>query len=74
MTTLFRPFVHRQNEDGSIASICQLCYVTVVTATWETDLERAETGHKCDRERLGQFETTHKQPFQTTWMSTNRQS
>lgn len=41
-------FVHRENREGTIDSICRACYVTVGTSAWEADLERAEKDHVCD--------------------------
>jgi len=41
-------FAHRLNEDGTIDSICRDCFVTVTTASSESDLEHEECDHTCD--------------------------
>lgn len=41
-------FVHRDNADGTIASFCRGCFMTVASSRWEAELERAENNHKCD--------------------------
>lgn len=41
-------FVHRDNADGTTASFCRRCFMTVASSQWEADLERAERNHKCD--------------------------
>ena len=41
-------FVHRLNEDGTIASICQNCFATIATEESESVLEREERKHCCD--------------------------
>jgi hypothetical protein len=41
-------FTHRKNQDGTTDSICRRCFVTVVTASREEDLDRAEHTHCCD--------------------------
>ncbi len=49
MTSPVRPaFVHRENRDGTIESLCRKCCVTVCTAVWEADLDEAEKIHACD--------------------------
>ena len=45
-------FVHRQNRDNTIDSICRSCFATVATAMWEADLDAAEIDHSCDRMML----------------------
>ena len=41
-------YSRRENPDGTMDSICRKCFVTVVTAWRETDLNRAEHSHTCD--------------------------
>ena len=41
-------FVHRDNADGTTATFCRRCYMTVASSQREADLERAERYHKCD--------------------------
>jgi hypothetical protein len=41
-------FVHRDKADGTIASFCRGCFMTVASSHWEAELERAENNHKCD--------------------------
>jgi hypothetical protein len=43
-----RRFAHRRNADGTIDSICPICFVTVHTATCESDLSASEREHACD--------------------------
>lgn len=45
------PFAHRENDDGTIDSICIECITVIASGEWE-DLERAESEHKCDRQRI----------------------
>ena len=42
-------FPHRQNQDGTIDSICPHCFSTVATSSDETILLGAERLHKCVR-------------------------
>lgn len=42
------PFTHRPNADGTTDSICNKCFITVVTALGEGELDRAEKRHVCD--------------------------
>lgn len=42
-------FAHRPNRDGTFDSICRVCYRTVVDHVRETELERAEQEHVCER-------------------------
>ena len=48
-------FVHRENRDGTIDSICRRCFVTVVSSTLRADLERREKDHICDPLALARF-------------------
>ena len=41
-------FVRRISADGTTHSICIRCFVTIVIATRESDLDRAEQNHACD--------------------------
>lgn len=41
-------YAHRQNADGTTDSICRNCFATVITASCEGDLARAEHDHTCD--------------------------
>jgi hypothetical protein len=41
-------FARRTNADGSIDSICRKCYITVASATRESDLVCFEREHICD--------------------------
>jgi len=49
-------FAHRMNLDGTTDSICPRCYVTVCNSRWQMEMERMETGHVCDTERLAYFD------------------
>lgn len=40
-------FVHRQNKDGTIDSICRRCFRTVATALTEEELRPGEEAHRC---------------------------
>jgi hypothetical protein len=58
MDRLFRdPFTHRPLPDGTTASFCNECFVTVATARWEAELERAERAHVCDRSLLDYWQS-----------------
>ena len=52
VSSLQSTFVHRDNSDGTIDSICRECLLTVASAIWETELEHAEHDHSCDPYRL----------------------
>lgn len=41
-------FAHRSNRNGTTDTICRHCLATVATATWEAELDRAESTHACD--------------------------
>jgi hypothetical protein len=41
-------FVHRDAADGTTASFCRKCFITVASSQREADLERAERNHECD--------------------------
>ena len=41
-------FVHRENSDGTIDSICLICFLTVATAQTEPELVSVEASHQCD--------------------------
>jgi len=49
-------YPHRANKDGTIDSICPLCYVTLGTSHFEADLERMEVKHICNPARLHYLE------------------
>ena len=55
-TILASEFPHRSNKDGTIDSICPHCYVTIGRATWEADLDRMESEHVCNPQRLLHFQ------------------
>ena len=40
-------YAHRRNYDGTLDSICKLCYLTVARAYRETDLTQLEVRHVC---------------------------
>jgi hypothetical protein len=40
-------FVHRENEDSTIDSICTNCFQTVASGYSEPDIIRAEEAHAC---------------------------
>jgi hypothetical protein len=47
-------FAYRRNGDGSIDSICRICYLTAATADDEAELHEREKDHRCrDRQRNG---------------------
>ena len=41
-------FIHRFNNDGTIDTVCRVCFITVATRTCESDLERLEHDHLCN--------------------------
>ena len=41
-------FVHLILPNGTTDSICSCCFVTIATATRESDLDRDELNHACD--------------------------
>ena len=45
-------FVHIENRDGTIDSICLQCHTTVYKSFWEADLDQAETLHACNSDPL----------------------
>lgn len=48
-------FVHRQNADGKIDSICVRCITVIASGQWEAELERAESEHRCNPNRLDEL-------------------
>jgi len=42
------PFAHRKNSDGSIDSICTMCFQTIATEDSEGKLIAHEERHLCD--------------------------
>jgi hypothetical protein len=40
-------YAHRRNYDGTLDSVCKLCYLTVARAYRETDLGHLEVRHIC---------------------------
>jgi hypothetical protein len=48
-------FAHRTNGDGTVDSICRMCFATIATSHWETDLERKEKEHICDPSTVERF-------------------
>jgi hypothetical protein len=40
-------YAHRRNYDGTLDSICKLCYLTVARAYRELDLNHLELRHVC---------------------------
>jgi hypothetical protein len=40
-------YAHRRNYDGTLDSICKLCYLTVARAYRELDLTHLELRHVC---------------------------
>jgi hypothetical protein len=45
------PFAHRYNPDGTIDSICKICFMTVSTAETPDDLKALEFSHACEEWR-----------------------
>lgn len=43
------PFHYRNNRDGTIDSICPLCFLTVATAKRPEELRARELAHICER-------------------------
>lgn len=41
-------FLHRANWDGTVDSICGVCFIKVARAKCESDLDKAEGDHRCD--------------------------
>lgn len=63
-------FVHRNNRDGTIDTICRECFVTVATCRRETDLEQPERNHTCDPwtvERFKRASRTGMGPVDSSW-------
>ncbi len=59
-------FTRRQNEDGTMDSICCFCFATVGTSTQESALVFFELQHSCDPsqvERLRPFDIKRGMPF-----------
>jgi hypothetical protein len=52
MPVKLSPFVHRNNSDGTIDSICTECIMVIATSRLEAALQEDEEGHKCDPFRL----------------------
>jgi hypothetical protein len=50
-----RHFAHRSNKDGTIDSICPICFATVATARNEAALKMAEIKHVCDPDKVHQY-------------------
>ena len=48
MPTVEKGFSHRVNRGGSIDSICHTCFMTIGTATGESELESMENAHSCN--------------------------
>jgi hypothetical protein len=42
-----RQYAHRPNQDGTLDSICKLCYLTVARAYRAMDLAQLEVRHIC---------------------------
>ena len=42
-------YPHRLNRDGTIDSICPVCFLTIGTSLWEADLETLEAEHCCEQ-------------------------
>ena len=40
-------YAHRLNHDGTLDSVCKLCYLTVARAFREIDLAQLEMRHVC---------------------------
>ena len=49
-------FAHRPNPNGTVDSICRVCYQTVATYFWEADLEKSEHEHVCKTCDLQRFQ------------------
>ena len=48
-------FIHRMESDGSVESICPVCFETVGRHERGEDLARAEHAHACDPDGLGKL-------------------
>lgn len=48
-------FIHRLNKDGTIDSICRDCFITIATARSQSELEREERQHVCQRYLLERY-------------------
>lgn len=59
-------FTRRPNRDGTTESFCNRCFVTVASAHFESDLERAEQAHVCDPHTLAYWQAVLDQPVQET--------
>lgn len=52
-----KPFPHRNNEDGTVDSICPHCFLTVAYHKFEFELADMERRHICER-RYWEFDCT----------------
>ena len=57
-------FLYRRNEDGTIDSICPLCFLTVANVRSEAELDSREKRHECDPVLRALFESV---PSMSTW-------
>jgi hypothetical protein len=48
-------FPHRHNSDGSVDSICGVCFATLASEKEEANLEEAEAAHVCGGFKLGRL-------------------
>jgi len=51
------PFPHRVNGDGTVDSICDVCFATVGTSRSEEDLASFEASHLCEADRVAYYQT-----------------
>ena len=54
-------FIHRVNDDGTIDSICRECFVTVATALSNSELQRDEQQHRCEKTLLERYKKVRNQ-------------
>ncbi len=47
-------FTHREQDDGTWASICMLCYRTAAESEAEVELRKAELLHDCGASKRSQ--------------------
>ena len=58
------PFPHRVNGDGTVDSICDVCFATVGTSRSEEDLASFEASHLCEADRVAYYQTLESTTYQ----------
>jgi hypothetical protein len=42
-------FVRRMNHDSTTTSLCTCCSKAIAKSMWESELDKAEKSHECDK-------------------------